>query len=111
MNIIILKKNLRDALLIVEKASGENFNLPILKNVLIQTEGTRLKFVATNLEIAVTAYASAKIIEPGEVTVPGSTFGAIVSNLASERVTLETKGNTLHLTTDTYEATDRKSVV
>lgn len=105
MNIIILKKNLRDAISIVEKASGENFNLPVLKNVLIQTEGTRLKLVATNLEIAVTAYASAKIIEAGEITVPGATLYAIVSNLVGERVTLGGKGNTLRLTTDTYEAT------
>ena len=105
MNIIILKKNLRDALSIVEKASGENFNLPVLKNILIKTDGARLKLVATNLEIAVTSFASAKIIEAGEITVPGSTLTAIVSNLTSERVTLGTKGNTLRLTTDTYEAT------
>ncbi|MDP3947170.1 MAG: DNA polymerase III subunit beta [bacterium] len=104
MNIIILKKNLHDALAIVEKASGENFNLPILKNILLETEGTRLKLVATNLEIAVTSYASAKIIEQGEITVPGATLGAIISNLPNERVTLETKGNALHLTSDTYKA-------
>lgn len=105
MEVIVLKKNLRDALSLVEKASGESINLPILKNIFIGTEGTRLKLAATNLEIALTSFTSAKIVEAGALTVLGSTLAALVANLPDERVTLATKGHTLTLTADSYHAT------
>ena len=53
MKLVIIRANLRDGLAAVERATGENQNLPILRNVLIEAEGGRIRLTATNLEIAI----------------------------------------------------------
>ncbi len=54
MKLIILKKNLKDGLSIVERAVSENNNLPVLKCVLLNTKDGKINLVSTNLELAIT---------------------------------------------------------
>jgi DNA polymerase-3 subunit beta len=89
----------------VERAAGDNLNLPILKNILIKAENNRVSFSSTNLELAITHSLSGKIIENGHLTIPLHVFATIVNNLATERITLERKGFNLFVKTDNYEAT------
>jgi len=105
MKLTIIKSNLRDGLAAVERATGENQNLPILKNVLIDADDGKIRLVTTNLEIAVRCVVSGKVIEPGRLTVPANILAGVLGNLTGERLNLETKGAALHLTTDSYEAT------
>ncbi len=105
MKLVILKNNLREGLNTVERASSENNNLPILKNVLLKTFNNKIQLSATNLEIAVSKFVSGKIIEDGSITVPLGTLLTIVNNTNSERINLETNQNTLIFKTDNYEAT------
>lgn len=104
MNLIILRTNLLDGLSSVERAVGENTNLPILKDILIKTRDNKIEFISTNLELAVEASVSGKIIEKGEITVPFSIFNSTVKNLNTERIILEEKGKKLVIKTDNYEA-------
>jgi DNA polymerase-3 subunit beta len=104
MNLIVTRSNLRDGLGIVEKTIGDGTNLPILKNVLLQTEDGKIKLTATNLEIATTAFIPGKIIDKGSVTVPALVFKELITNLQSERVVLESKKTKLTLKTDNYNA-------
>ena len=104
MNLIILRTNLLDGLSSVERAIGENTNLPILKDILIKTRENKIEFISTNLELAIEASVSGKIIEKGEVTVPFSIFNSTIKNLNTERITLEEKGKKLIVKTDNYEA-------
>lgn len=105
MRLIILNNNLKEALHSIEGATGDNLNLPILKNILIKNEDNKINFSATNLELAVSYWAPGKIIESGSLTVPLSTFSNIINNLTSERITLESKNYNLLIKTDSYEAT------
>ncbi len=104
MKLIVLNNNLKEGLNAVSRAVAENANLPVLKNILIRTFNNKIRFSATNLEIAVTYCVSGKIIEEGGVTVPFSVLNGIVNNCDSERVSLETDGNALNFKTDNYEA-------
>ena len=104
MKLVILKNNLKDGLNVVERATAENNNLPILKNVLIKTFNNKIQLSATNLELAITKFISGKIIEEGNITVPISALLAITSNIADERINLESENNTLRFKTDNYEA-------
>lgn len=104
MNLIILKGNLKDGLSIISGARKDTSNLPILRNFLLAVDGGRLKMVSTDLEIAISYNLSAKIIEDGSVAIPYNTFFQIISNLSFERVNLESKGNNLLVTTDSYKA-------
>lgn len=105
MKIIILKDNLKEGLNSVVRAVSENNNLPILKNILIKTFNNKIKIIATNLEIAITRIVSGKIIEEGSITIPFSVLNGIINNLDSEKVSLDSKGSSLILKTDNYEAT------
>jgi len=103
MKLIILRSNLKEALIAVERSIIDNVNLPILKNILISAD-TRVTIQATNLEIGVTYQTNAKINEPGSLTTPFAPLFSIIQNSTSERIVLETEGNVLNVITDNYEA-------
>ncbi len=104
MKLIVLKTNLRDGLSVVGKINSETPSLPILKNFLLETIDNQIKISATNLELAITGYVSGKIIENGGLTIPLNIFSAIVNNLQSERIELETEKDNLIIKTENYEA-------
>lgn len=104
MNLIVIRTNLKDGLGIVERASGDSSNLPILKNVLIQTDDGKIKFTTTNLEIAATVLVPGKVLEKGSVAVPVAVLREIISNIQGERISLESKKVNLTVKTDNYNA-------
>jgi DNA polymerase-3 subunit beta len=103
MKLIILRSNLKEALISVERAIVDNVNLPILKNILISAD-TRVTIQATNLEMGVVYQTNAKINEPGNLAVPFGPLFNIIQNSTSERIVFETEANTLTVKTDNYEA-------
>ena len=105
MKLIILRSNLRDSLGLVERAAGDVPNLPILKNVLIKVEDGAITLTTTNLEIGVVAVVAGKVIESGDVTIPISFLSSLLTNLQTDRLNLETKGEKLEIKTDNYTAT------
>ncbi len=104
MKLIILRTNLLEALGSVERAIGENINLPILKNFLVRALGGGIEFVSTNLEIAVERKTAGKVIEEGEAAIPFSIFNSIVRNLATERITIEREKDKIMVSSDNYES-------
>jgi len=104
MKIVILKTNLKNGLMAVERAVADNANLPVLKNVLVKTVGNKINLSTTNLELATTKTISGKIIEEGGLTIPFQTFYSIVNNADQERINLEKVNNSFIFKTDNYEA-------
>lgn len=104
MKFIVIKNNLRDGLGVIEKNVGENLNLPILKNVLIETENNKIKLTTTNLEVAISYYVLGKVIENGKFTVPAGILSNLINNIQSERLNIEKKGSKLEIKTDNYNA-------
>src|SRR5271170_6921329 len=111
MKFIAIQSNIKEAISVIERAVTENANLPILKNVLIRAADGIVSFIATNLEIATTFRVSAKIIEDGDITVPVNLLSSIIGNIKSDRLNFETKGVTLEIKTDNYNATVQGSAV
>ena len=105
MNLLIIKGNLREGLGAVERAGGENSNLPILRNVLVEADENRIKLTATNLEIAISCFVPGKVLEPGKTTLPINLLSGLVGNLPSERLSLASKGQNTLIQTDNYKAT------
>jgi DNA polymerase-3 subunit beta len=72
--------------------------LPILENILLQTDGGMLKISATNLEIGVFLKIGAKIEKEGTITIPARLISNFVNNLPAEStVSLEVIDQTLHI--------------
>jgi DNA polymerase-3 subunit beta len=104
MKFIALRSNIKEAISIIEKAVGENSNLPILKNILIEAKGGSIIFSATNLEIAISHKVMGKIIEEGRVSPPLALFSNLITNIQSDRLNFESKENDLEIATDNYSA-------
>ncbi|KKQ39222.1 MAG: polymerase III subunit beta protein [Candidatus Moranbacteria bacterium GW2011_GWF2_37_7] len=69
MKLFCLQENLKNALNIVEKATGQNPTLPILSNLFLEAENSQLKISATNLEIGIVTWIPSKTEEKGEVCI------------------------------------------
>ena len=103
MKVTINHKNFKRALGMVEKIVSRNHSLPILNNILIKTENGRLKLSATNLEIGINCFIGVKIEESGEIAVPARILSDLIANLVDEKVSLITKNNILHISSDKYK--------
>ena len=99
MIVSVLQENLAKSLNIVTKAVDSNPPLPVLANVLLETEDSRLKISATNLELSISMWIGAKVEQTGSITLPARTFSELVSSLSPERVDLrlDAATHTVHL--------------
>lgn len=104
MKLVLLKNNFREGLEKVGGAITQKDNLPVLRNVLLQTQEGKLMLSSTNLEMGISVLVSGKISEEGGMSVPFQTISNIVTNIENEKISLETKNTTLVIKTDNYEA-------
>jgi DNA polymerase-3 subunit beta len=103
MKVEVLKENLKNSLSVTEKIVGKNLSLPILDNVLINTEENFLNINSTNLETAIKIWVLAKIIKPGNVVVPAKFLSSFVSSLPNDKIILDQKGLGLHIDCKNYK--------
>lgn len=89
MKVSCLQENLAEGLSIVGRAVSPRSTLPVLGNVLVATDGGRLKLSATDLEVGINCWIGAKVEEEGATTVPARTFIDLVNALPPGQVDLE----------------------
>ena len=89
MKVSCLQENLAKGLSIVGRAVSPRSTLPVLGNVLLATDGGRLKLSATNLEVGINCWIGAKLEEDGAITVPARTFIDLINALPAEQVDME----------------------
>jgi DNA polymerase-3 subunit beta len=106
MKVSCLQENLHKGLQTVSKAVANKTTLPVLNNILISTDGGRLKLTATNLEVGITNWIGCQVEEEGAITVPAKLLVDFVSSLPNETVkmTLDERTRTLHLKCARFEA-------
>ena len=106
MKLSCLQENLNRGLGIVGRAVATRTTLPITNNVLLATDESRLKLVATNLEMAISCWLGAKVEEEGSITVPARLLTEFVSSLPSDRVdiNLPPRSKTVELKCARFEA-------
>jgi len=101
-----LQENLSWGLGIVGRAVATRTTLPITNNILLETDQSRLKLVATNLEMAISCWIGAKVEEEGTITVPAKLLTEFISSLPKDKVdvTMAPKTKTLSVRCARYEA-------
>jgi DNA polymerase-3 subunit beta len=93
----ILKENFKNGLNVVERIVGKNLSLPILDNVLINTEDAFLSLSSTDLETAIKIWILTKIVKKGKIAVPARFLSSFVSLLPNDKITLEEIKQGLHV--------------
>ncbi|KKP97322.1 MAG: polymerase III subunit beta protein [Candidatus Moranbacteria bacterium GW2011_GWD2_36_12] len=105
MKLTCTQENFKKAIYSTERVVGKQITLPILENILLETEGGMLKISATNLEIGVFLKIGAKIEEEGKITVPARLLSNFVNNLPSvSTVSLSVVDQTLHIESGSSKA-------
>jgi DNA polymerase III subunit beta len=106
MKLSCLQENLNWGLGIVGRAVATRTTLPITNNILLETDQSRLKLVATNLEMAISCWIGAKVEEEGTITVPAKLLIEFINSLPRDKVdvTMAPKTKTLSVRCARYEA-------
>ena len=99
MKVTVLQENLAHGLGIVARAVSPRSTLPVLSNILVASDEGRLRLSATNLELGITCWITARIEQEGSTTVPARTFSDLVNTLPGDQVllSLDTKTQTLNV--------------
>ena len=106
MKLVCAQRALAEGLAVVERAVPSKSPLPVLSNILLTTDDGRLKLVANNLEMAISAWVGAEIADEGSVTLPARLLSDFVSTLVGGDVQMELKPGTktMQLKCGRYEA-------
>ncbi|MBI5880302.1 MAG: DNA polymerase III subunit beta [Chloroflexi bacterium] len=106
MKVSCLQENLQKGLSLVSRAVSSRSTLPVLNNILIATDQSRLKLAATDLTIGITTWIGAKVEEEGTTTVPAKLLAEFVNSLPSERIDMDltVRTQTLNLKCSRYES-------
>lgn len=106
MKFVCLQENLNKGLTRVGRIATVKSSLPILENVLLKTEGGRLKLVTTDLEAVIIQWIGGKVEKEGEMTVPCRLFAEYISSLPNNKIDIKSEDNIdLSISTNEYEAT------
>lgn len=105
MDLQVTQENLHKALSNVARVATGRTTLPILSNILIQTDNNRLRLSATNLDIAISQHIGTKIKAEGSLTIPARLFQDFISNLPKTTIHLKQDNHKLHITADKYKST------
>ncbi len=109
MKVSCLQENLAKGLAIAGRAVATRSTLPMASNILLASDGPRLRLAATNLEIGITTWVGAKVEQEGAVAVPARLLAEFIASLPPEKIelTLNPRNRTLNLRCARYEANIR----
>ncbi|MEK7169018.1 MAG: DNA polymerase III subunit beta [Patescibacteria group bacterium] len=104
MKLTVLQEKLKNAVSLTSHFISVKAQLPILSNILLKTDKSRLILQATNLETSISTSIGAKIETEGEITVNGKVLNELVSNLQSGQVELEAVKEQLKITSNNFKS-------
>ncbi len=102
MKIVCTQENLKNGLQVVSRIVGSSSTLPILNNVMLETENGQLKLSGTNLEIGISTYIRCKIEGEGGICLGAKTLQELVNNLPNENISIESGDADTNVSTDHY---------
>lgn len=105
MKVKIDKSELVKALTTTMRAVSLKANLPVLGNVCLSTEGSKLKLSTTNLELGINYSVSATTQREGALSVPARVLLEFINALESKEVNLEVNEEILSINSDQGKAT------
>lgn len=106
MNISCLQENMARGLATVSRAVAARSTLPILSNILLQTDEGQLRLAATNFELGINCWIGARVEEEGSITVPARLLTDFVNSLPPGQIDMELseRTQTLNLKSARFEA-------
>lgn len=104
MKVQVLQKDLQKATNLASRFISTRSQLPILNNFLVHAEKTKLKVIATNLEMSISCTIGAKVDEDGKTTIPAKAFADLISGINPGEITLNENNEKLKITSENFSA-------
>jgi len=103
MKITILKEKLQEGLNAISRIVGKNTSLPILSNVLIESDSNTIILSATDLEIGIKYRILSRVDKKGKVAIPLVTFLGVVGALPKKPINIESESTLLIVKSENFE--------
>lgn len=104
MKLSVTQENLNKALGYAIRIVSSRNSLPILGNVLLATDASRLKISATNLEMAISCTIGCKAEVDGAISVPARLLTDVVSSMPNDKLALISSGDNLMIKTTNFDS-------
>jgi len=106
MELVARKTDLVRELQFFQQIVERKNTIPILANVLIDTDGNSIRLLATDIEVTLTSHCEAAVDKPGAVTLPAKKLYEIVRSLPDGDVKLASSkdGNHITVSADSFES-------
>jgi DNA polymerase-3 subunit beta len=104
MELVVRKTDLLRELQLFQGIVERKNTIPILANVLIETEGDQVKLLATDLEVGLRSRCAASVAKGGSLTLPAKKLYEIVKALPETDVRIEEDRNGVKVAADRFDS-------
>ena len=104
MELVVRKTDLLRELQLFQGIVERKNTIPILANVLIETDGDSVKFLATDLEVGLRTRCSASVAKSGSLTLPAKKLYEIIKALPETDVRIEENKNGVKVAADRFDS-------
>lgn len=104
MKAVVMQSNFAHVLSLVSRIVSARSTLPVLGNILIDISGGKLIISSTDLEIAMSAETTGKVLSDGKITIPARLLIDFVTENSDQNITITLNDLTLNLKSNHYEA-------
>ena len=89
------KQSLLKGVQTVQNVISNRATLPILSNILLETQKKSLYLAGTDLDVGIATHVEVEVEEEGAITIPAKKFGDIIKELPEGECVLSTKKNNI----------------
>src|SRR5687767_8835628 len=104
MELVVRKTDLLRELQLFQGIVERKNTIPILANVLIETDGDQVKFLATDLEVGLRSRCAASVAKSGSLTLPAKKLYEIIKALPETDVRIEEDKSGVKVAADRFDS-------
>jgi DNA polymerase-3 subunit beta len=104
MELVVRKTDLLRELQLFQGIVERKNTIPILANVLIEANGSEVKFLATDLEVGLRSTCQASVTKSGSLTLPAKKLYEIIKALPETDVRIEEDKNGVKVAADRFDS-------
>src|SRR5437868_2422140 len=104
MEFVVRKTDLLRELQLFQGIVERKNTIPILANVLMEAKGDEVRFLATDLEVALRSKCAATVSKPGALTLPAKKFYEIVKSLPDTDIRIAVDKNGVKVAADRFDS-------
>jgi DNA polymerase III subunit beta len=104
MELVVRKSDLLRELQLFQGIVERNNTIPVLANVLMEAEGEELRFLATDLQVALRSKCQASVAKSGKLTLPAKKLFEIIRVLPETEVRIEQDKSGVKVAADRFDS-------